>query len=68
VRCDAVHPQIQQQADHTMPGLSVEDRGGRRRCNVEVERRRDWNVDPIHIHTCVHGCMSTKEKTEGGEK
>lgn len=42
-----VHPQIQQSASSTMPGLSLEDRGGRRRFSMEVESRRDWNVDAI---------------------
>lgn len=42
----AVHPQI----PLTMPGLSVEDRGeGGGAVCVEVERRRDLNVDGTHI-------------------
>ncbi len=43
-----VHPQIHQ-AGSTKPELSVEDRSGRRRCRMEVERRRDWNVDAVRV-------------------
>ena len=39
------------------------DRSGRRRCSMEVEGRRDWNVDATHAFG-----VREKKRREGGVK